>query len=279
MSYHAIGPEGLEYYPCRYGASRILFRGPRRSLNGNYIAFLGGTETYGRFIATPFPTLLEKKLSVASANFGIVNAGVDLYLNDPAVLELSATATIKVIQIMGAQNMSNRYYTVHPRRNDRFLKASEKLESLYPDIDFTEFHFNRHMLAQLKETSEERFAQVVDELQHAWMARMKHLLTVLRGSTLLVWFSNKSAPLQVDYDITGDPLFITKSMLEELRPRATDLIEIKLSESALLEGTQGMVFSEYDACAAEELLGQMAHNEAADRMGKTLQSILERPKK
>ncbi|MEL7098122.1 MAG: DUF6473 family protein, partial [Pseudomonadota bacterium] len=31
MSYDA-GHGGLDYLPCRYGASKVLFRGPRKSL-------------------------------------------------------------------------------------------------------------------------------------------------------------------------------------------------------------------------------------------------------
>ena len=70
---------------------------------------------------------------------------------------------------------------MHPRRNDRFLRASERLQSLYPEVDFTEFHFNRHLLGRLQELSEERFAEIAGELRQAWLARMKHLLTLLRG--------------------------------------------------------------------------------------------------
>ena len=149
MSVHGGGQRALEYYPCRYGTSRILFRGPRRLLDGSYVAFLGSTETYGRFVEAPYPALLEDRLAVSCVNFGVVNAGVDLYLNDPGVMGLAAGAGAKVVQVMGAQNLSNRYYSVHPRRNDRFLRASDRLEALYPEVDFTEFHFVRHLLGKL----------------------------------------------------------------------------------------------------------------------------------
>ncbi len=55
-----------------------------------------------------------------------------------------------VIQVMGAHNMSNRFYAVHPRRNDRFLRASLGCcKTIYPEVDFTEFNFTRHMLTAL----------------------------------------------------------------------------------------------------------------------------------
>lgn len=273
MSVHGGGQRALEYYPCRYGESRILFRGPRRQLDGDYIAFLGGTETYGRFIETPFPAMLEKHLNVSCANFGVVNAGVDLYLNDPSTLELASDANIKVLQIMGAQNMSNRFYTVHPRRNDRFLKASDRLEALYPEVDFTEFHFVRHMLGHLAEISEERYQKVVEELRMAWIARMKNLLTLLRGPVILLWFANHDVPEGQDARMSGDPLFVTRNMVEAIRPRVAGVIEVVASERALNEATKGMVYSEFDACAAAELMGPLAHEEATEALLKAMSEL------
>ena len=83
------------------------------------------------------------------------------------MLSACANAQVTVIQILGAHNMSNRFYTVHPRRNDRFLRASPMLRGIYHDVDFTEFNFTRHMLSRLREISEERFALVVEELKTA----------------------------------------------------------------------------------------------------------------
>lgn len=274
MSVHGGGHGALEYYPCRYGSSRVLFRGPRKQLDGHYVVFLGGTETYGRFIETPFPALLEQRLRLASVNFGVVNAGVDLYLNDPAVLDLMSEADAKVVQVMGAQNLSNRFYSVHPRRNDRFLRASDKLLALYPEVDFTEFHFVRHMLGRLSEVSQERFRDVVDELRMAWTARMKNLLTQIRGQVVLLWFADHPVPADMPSTLDGDPLFVNREMIETLRPRVSKLVEVTASDAARMEGTRGMVFSDFEACAAAELLGPSAHGEVADALEDVLKALL-----
>ena len=276
MTCHSGGATALEYYPCRYGNSRVLFRGPRSQMQGDYIAFLGGSETYGRFIADPFPSLLERDLSIECVNFGAVNVGIDLYLNDPSVLEMASGAVAKVIQVTGAQNMSNRYYMVHPRRNDRFLRASERLETLYPEVDFTEFHFNRHMLSRLCDVSQERFEVVVDELRQSWVARMKHILTILRGKVVLLWFADHAIPPGNEVTQGSDPLYVTRAMLETLRPRVQALIEVTCSEEARMEGTSNMVFSEFEACAAAELMGALAHREACDAVAPVLRQMLGR---
>lgn len=274
MSVHGGGVGALEYYPCRYGNSRVLFRGPRKPLDTDYVAFLGSTETYGRFIETPFPQLIEAQLKMPCVNFGVVNAGVDLYLNDPSVMDMVVQASAKVVQVMGAQNMSNRYYSVHPRRNDRFLRASERLEELYPEVDFTEFHFVRHMLGRLMEVSAERFAIVTEELRQAWTARMKSMLTQIRGRVVLLWFAHHAVPEEELLDLEHDPLFVTRDMVETLRPRVDAVVEVVASDSARLEGTLGMVFSDFESCAAAELQGPTAHGEAADALAAVLRPLI-----
>ena len=48
------GAGALDYFPCRYGASRAVFRGPERDLSRPYVALLGGSATFGKYVATPF---------------------------------------------------------------------------------------------------------------------------------------------------------------------------------------------------------------------------------
>ncbi|MCR8547971.1 DUF6473 family protein [Salipiger sp. P9] len=274
MTYAVTAQGALDYYPCRYGRSRVLFRGPRRPLDAPYIGFLGGTETYGRFVETPFPALIEAALQHPCINFGAVNAGLDLYLHDPAVLHVAERAEICVLQIMGAQNMSNRYYSVHPRRNDRFLRASDRLQALYPEVDFTEFHFNRHLLSRLSALSDDRFTEIAEELRQAWMARMKHLLTMLRGRVLLLWFADHPPSEKPVAGLEGDPLFIDRTMIEALRPRAAGIVEAPLTEAARARGAPGLVFADFEAAAAAELMGPAAHEEVADALVPKLRDLL-----
>ena len=63
-------------------------------------------------------------------NLGCLNAGPDVYLNDPEILRIASKADVTVLQVVGAANLTNRFYTVHPRRNDRFLHASPWLQTV-----------------------------------------------------------------------------------------------------------------------------------------------------
>lgn len=278
MTYDVLGAGALDYMPCRYGQSKLLFRGPERRLDAPYVAFLGGTATYGKFIKNPYPALVESGLGVNCMNFGIANAGVDVLLNDSFLSGACNNSAATVVQIIGAQNLSNRFYTVHPRRNDRFVTASPLLTSIYPEVDFAEFHFNRHMLSSLYNVSKERFAAVRDEVQTAWVARMKLSLKKATGKTVLVWFADHE-PLEhefvgLDPATARSPLFVSREMLDQLTEHATAYVEVVATSEAIAAGTEGMVFSQMEAMAAAEMLGPKAHGEVALQLGKVLQSLV-----
>ncbi len=267
MSYDVLGAGALNYAPCRYGNSRILFRGPQRRLDAPYVGFIGGTETYGKYIKAPFPALVESNLGVNCINFGIPNAGVDVFANEGFLQDAALGAKTTVLQIVGAHNLSNRFYTVHPRRNDRFIAASPLLASIFPEVDFSEFHFTRHMLNILFGVSPQRFDVLRHELQEAWVARMKLLLRRMQGRAVLLWFAAQAPQNEDDApanpaDVKG-PLFITRQMLERIGAHAQDYVEVTASDKALAAGTEGMVFSEMETLAARQMLGPKAHGEVA----------------
>ena len=60
MTIQLIGVPPCETVLCRYGASRLLVRGPKRALDQPYVAFLGGAETFAKETARPFPAVLER---------------------------------------------------------------------------------------------------------------------------------------------------------------------------------------------------------------------------
>lgn len=277
MTYDVLGPGALDYLPCRYGTSKLLFRGPRRSLDQPYVAFLGSTETYGKFVKDPFPALLEAALGRVCVNFGQPNAGIDAFAQDPFVITAAAGADVTVIQIIGAQNMTNRFYAVHPRRNDRFVSTSALLRTIYREVDFADFHFNKHMLNRLLRVSPERFEVVRDELQQAWLARMQLMLKQIPGKTVLLWFADHppegDCP-ETQGELGRDPLFVTRDMLDKLAPQATGIVEVVPPPEVVQEGTRGMFYSQMEEPAAAEVLGPTAHRLAAEALEPVIKPLL-----
>lgn len=271
------GPEfAPDYALCRYGLSRMSYRGPARPLDGRYIAFLGGTETFGKFLDLPFPARVEERLGEVCVNFGAVNAGIDVHARDDAVLAAAHDALATVIQVPGVQNQSNRFYAVHPRRNDRFLRPTAALETLYPDIDFADIVFTRHLLYALQDRCAERFNLLRAELQDQWVARMRALLGRIAGPKLLLWFADHAPALTVaDQDILHtDPLFVTAGMIDEARGEDAALCVVvpEVQEPGLR--VAGMKFHPVERPVAEAMLGSAAHDLVAETVARSLAPIL-----
>jgi hypothetical protein len=271
MAFEYPGDGSLDYYPCRYGKSRIMFRGPRRDLERPFVVTLGGTETYGKFVPEPYPALVEAQTGLRVVNLGFVNAGLDLYLKDRDVLDVASRAQLAVVQIVGAQNLTNRYYSVHARRNDRFLYASGLLRTIYREVDFTEFNFTRHMLQTLQAVSVDKFEVVAEELRAAWVARMKTLIKALPTKTVLLWVGNTPPPIPGRRsDLTHDPLLVDNEMIAALRSLVTHYVEVTPTAEAVRCGTNGMAFAPMDAPAAKLLPGPAVHRQIADELGPAL---------
>lgn len=273
MAFEFSGSGALDYFPCRYGKSKLLFRGPRRDLTKPFIAAMGGTETYGKFVVDPWPNLLEDRLGLSVVNFGYLNAGLDVFVNEPQVSDVSKAAKLSIVQLLGAPNMSNRFYAVHPRRNDRFLRASNLMRSVFDDVDFTEFSFTRHMLRSLQTYAPERYAALVAELRQAWISRMKNLLEKFTGPTVLLWLGEYHAPLLRE-PLGPEPLLVTAEMVQEIAPLANALVKVEPSVMARSSGTVGMHFPPLEEPAAATMPGPLVHQEVAEALAPVVAGFL-----
>lgn len=222
---------GAAAEPCRYGSSRLSFRGPARPLDGRHIAFVGGSETVARGVAEPFPALLEGALGEVCINFGQHNASVEAFLHDPVVADACRDATVTVVAATGAANLSNRLYAVHPRRNDRVVRASASLRVLFPEVDFAEICFTRHLLLTLHAAAPDRFGIVREELRIAWIARMRTLLDRIGPRAVLLWLAphpppSETGPEPEEGPLGRDPLFVSAPMVEGLRPLVQEVVVV-----------------------------------------------------
>ncbi|GAA3860996.1 DUF6473 family protein [Celeribacter arenosi] len=275
MAYQYPGDGSLNYYPCRYGNSKILFRGPKANLSKDYVAFLGSTETYGKYVPQPFPELFSGSMGVEAVNLGCVNSGVDVFAADEAIMEICSAAKATVVQVSGAQNMSNRFYTVHPRRNDRFLRASTLLQTIYREVDFTEFNFTRHLLNTLHTVSPEKFGMVRQELKDAWVARLRMLVQKIRGPVVLLWIADHSPDDdEAVADLCADPLFVDRQMIEEIRECVIGVIEIVATREDIAAGRDLLVYPDLEAPAAHDVIGPNIHAKAASKLESVLASHL-----
>lgn len=255
--------------PCSYGLSRVPFRGPVRRTTGRYVACLGGSETFAKFIQTPFPDLIEAAIGEVCVNLGCQSAGPDVFLRDSAIQSLCHDATVTVIEVLGATNLSNTFYKVHPRRNDRFIGPTEALTRLFPEIDFTEFAFTGHLISKLQSTDPVRFEQVRNVLAATWERRMKSLIAQAHGPVVLLWFADH-APDDGPAKPGHGPSFVTRAMLDSIAPFTSDVVEVVAAQG----DTQGMSFAPLDALVAADAMGEAAHHKAARALRKPIMDCM-----
>ena len=263
MAFDRPGAGGLDYQTCRYGASKLLFRGPRRRLVPPYALFVGGTGTYGRFVPRPFPDLVGAALAIPCINLGCAHAGPDAFAEDETVRAALARASVAVIEVMGAHTLSNPYFRVHPRRNDRFIAAEPALTALFPEIDFTDFAFTLHMLGALEAADPDRFARVAAALRKAWLRQMARLVAEA-PTALLLWVADGPQPERATSVLRGEgPLLVDAGMVSRIAGACAGVVEVVPSARAREGGLAGMVFADLEAQAAQGVPNPAVHGEIA----------------
>ena len=265
----------LDYQPCRYGGAKFAFRGPAKRLKGDYVVFLGGTETFGTFIRTPFPELVEQQTGFACLNLGCRKGGLDSYLSTPSLIDICSMAKVTVIEATGAPNMTNRFYSVDPRHNNRFLRASRLMKSVFFGVDFTGVETTDDLLGLLAREAGDRLPLLSRELQTAWVARMRSLVRQIGGPVVLLWAADHTPFSANDGGTTcRAPLFIDRAMLNAVMEDADHLVEVVVSPKDIMSGFDQMKFSEKDSQSAAEMLGPVAHDRIASALAPVLDGIV-----
>ncbi|NNL17877.1 MAG: hypothetical protein HKP37_03955 [Boseongicola sp.] len=260
----------LDYEHCCYGASRVAFRGPKRPLDGGYLAVIGGSQTYGKYVEVPFVDALEGQIGEPVVNLGVMQAGLTLIAEDPDILPVAQNARMTVVEVLGAQNMSNRFYSVHPRRNDRFVSASLLLQRAFPAMDFTEFHFTGHLLTELAKGEDAALKRVIAELKTAWISRMELILSAIPGEKILLWMADRPPEGATQLRNPLDPHFVDREMLETVSHRTAGIVEVVADDVARSEGLQGKVFLDHEEQAAEAMPGPLFHSRTATALAEVI---------
>ncbi len=272
-----MGWGALDYKLCQPGDSRLSFRGPCQEPQDRYSVILGGTEIFGRFMETTIADTFAALSETQVVNLGCLSAGIEAFENDPVIADLVAGASLTVLHVTGVQLLSNAYYQVHPRRNDRFIQPTPRMREAFPRLDFTEVHFVGHLLRSAAEHSPEAFREMREELQAEWLRRMSAFLDGVPGDVVLLWMAAHEPPADVRTSPGWDePLFVTRKMLDALAVDGVHLLEVVATPEETQAGRDRMIFPPHEEPAAQRLLGPIVHQRAAisllefgDRLGES----------
>ncbi|MGG7566261.1 DUF6473 family protein [Rhodovulum sp. DZ06] len=238
---HGDGPEGDAPLPegrpsFRFGRRQRLYRGAPPDPNIPYIACIGGERSFGRGADAPWPERLGRRLDFQVVNFGVEGAGPGFFLADSGVLDACDGAAHCVMELCGAWNLSNRYYSVGRRYNRRLRGVSDHMRELYHDVRLEEFQLVGKLMDALHAHDPDRFALVEEEARAAWVARTRALLEAIEAPVTLLWFGHRrpSEDLRPDpaRPRTLPPEAVTQGMVEAVLPFSAGYAEIVFERPA-----------------------------------------------
>ena len=265
---------GAEESVCRYGASKLWFRGPQRALDVPYVACVGGSETFGRFVESPFPAVLEQRLGQPCVNLGSLFSGVEAMAQDPDILRMMNSAETTILQVPPVLNHTNQFYRVHPRRNDRVLEPTRDLVALYPEIDFADVHFVRHLTLKLADRTDARFAIVAAELRKVWLSELRQLLEKVTSRVLLLWLDMEQCPLgAADGHRMHDLVPVTMDMVSQLSDACTGIVTMTVRPSGASDDLEDMLFGTMQQPMAEFMIGPATHRAIADTVLRAIRDL------
>ncbi len=256
MGYGISVKEAGEIEMYRFGRSQQIYRGPKPSLKRSYVAFIGGSEPFGKFVASPFPKLVQKNIKKSCVNWGTPGAGPGFFLKDPVLLEACSNADVCVVQAMNTEPLSNRMYSVFPRRNQRVRGVSEAIKALYPTIDFSQFKYVSAMLRKLREVDSDAFSVVEAELKAAWLARMLELLEDIETTKVLLWLKSEN----------NDTL-LNEEMIDVISKKVDHVVAVDIPAAS----TSNRFVS---ASRESSWMTKPAHQKVADTLSPKLKEIL-----
>lgn len=168
--------------PSRSGKP-LAIRGPRpeRLEPDGYFVCLGAAQTFGRFCAEPYPTLLSRRLRLPVLNVSHGGAGTAFFCVDNArLIEVLNAARFVIVQAMSARSEGNSMFACdgvghYTRRSDgAALGCDEAFAQL------------------LRDGSRRTVRRLVAETRRNWLESLRTLLAPVRTPKILFWFSTRA---------------------------------------------------------------------------------------
>ncbi|MFM1873508.1 MAG: hypothetical protein RL398_2930 [Planctomycetota bacterium] len=156
------------------------FRGPAPDLSRPYAAFIGGAQTFGRFVARPFAQAVADELGMQCLNLGIGGAGPRFALQPP-VLELLNGAAIVVVQFFSGRSASCTLFD-----NGRQGRNSGKYLPTGKHMSYEQFFKN--LLARAEPALVER---IVRETREDYAHSMREVAAAIKAPKVALWISRR----------------------------------------------------------------------------------------
>jgi Domain of unknown function (DUF6473) len=171
--------EIVDYQYWTLPGSDIQFRGPAVDLDdpAPYFVCAGAAQTFGCFVADPYPTILGDALGMRVLNLGLGSATPAIFLSD-RMIEVINAGRFLVLQVMAARQEDN-----------------SRLQSLGTDLVHDRHHGDEvpaHLAWQrILDEERSKLDQYIAESQHSWINHYEQLLARIQVPVVLFYYSVK----------------------------------------------------------------------------------------
>jgi len=194
------------------------FRGPRPN-SSEYIACVGASQTFGRFVQTPFPQLLAEALGIETMNLGRGGTSPSFHRSDPKLLEYINRARLVIVQVLSGRSQSNSLFQIE-NHSDHGINLADGQKA-------SADQFYSWLLAQDMELAH----KVVTETRDNYVSAMAQLLEAISPPKILLWFSARSPEYEESWKLPtwrlwGEfPQFVNREMVDRLRSYSDRYVE------------------------------------------------------
>jgi Domain of unknown function (DUF6473) len=169
----------------------LKLRGPPPpALNkGEYFACIGGAQTFGRFCARPYPTILHDRLGMPVVNLGRGGAGPSFFSpTNEALLYHVNRSRFVILQVMSGRSASNSLF------------VSVGVGSYVRVADGTGIGSDEAFHELLRRHPRHDVRRIVSETRAAWLASFKALVSAIEIPKILFWFARRPPHYRERYE-------------------------------------------------------------------------------
>ena len=195
------------------------YRGPAIDLTKPYVACIGGAQTFGRFVQTPFPHQLSERLGCQVLNLGLGGAGPRFALL-PKVLPLLQGARLVVVQMFSGRSASNSIVdnSLRGRNGGRDQRTGDWVST-------------EQVFRQVFESGDrDAMERLVEETRTDYVETMVELGRELTCPSVLLWMSRRKPRYELKWDdmfgiMRHYPQLIDDKCLEQIIPAYDEFVD------------------------------------------------------
>jgi hypothetical protein len=208
----------MDYKLYRLPGVNTYFRGPAVT-SERFIVCVGAAQTFGRFVANPFPALLSRSLEIETLNLGRGAAAPSFPLSQPILMDYINRAQLAIVQVLSGRSQSNSLFQV---KNHGMVGVHQS-----DGREMTASEFYEEILRQ----DEGLAREIVAETRANYVRTMIELLESIRVPKILFWISVRTPEYQERWSppvhglLAEFPQLVNRQMVNELLPYCQRYVE------------------------------------------------------